>query len=156
VSLEQGCAGRGWSGIRGCRSVWCRTMAGGTGASPPGGELSTGPDPESVHTETQWQTSAAGNLYPERSNLHDGSDAGARTDLRDGSSYRAVRLRQGYLGTVRRKGRIRQAKPNATAPHLSTACSLLGKMLFPSLKPTARHSRWRDANLKWLSPIDLC
>ena len=27
-------------------------------------------------------------------------------------------LRQGYLGTVRRKGRIRQTKPNATAPHL--------------------------------------
>jgi hypothetical protein len=27
-------------------------------------------------------------------------------------------LRHGYLGTVRRKGRIGQAKPTATAPHL--------------------------------------
>ena len=27
-------------------------------------------------------------------------------------------LRQGYLGTVRRKGRIGHAKPTATAPHL--------------------------------------
>ena len=43
--------------------------------------LPTGPHQKSVHTESQWQTQAAGHLDPAGSGLHDGSDAGAGTDL---------------------------------------------------------------------------
>ncbi len=40
------------------------------------------PDPmKSVHTEGQWQTQAIGHLDRAGSGLHDGSDAGAVTDL---------------------------------------------------------------------------
>lgn len=35
-------------------------------------------------------------------------------------------LRQGYLGTVRRKGRIGHAKPTATAPHLYSTEQIRG------------------------------
>jgi RNA-directed DNA polymerase len=66
-----------------------------TGACAQRGDVPTGSDPESVHPESQWQTSAAGYLDPARSGVHDSSDAGARTDLRSRPSLRAVRLPAG-------------------------------------------------------------
>jgi hypothetical protein len=42
----------------------------------------TGSDKTSVHPEGQWQAQATGHLDPARSGGHDGSDAGARSDLR--------------------------------------------------------------------------
>jgi hypothetical protein len=46
---------------------------------------------ESVHTEGQRQAQAAGHLDRAGSGLHDGSDAGAGTDLRSRPSTRAIR-----------------------------------------------------------------
>src|SRR6202521_4619681 len=60
VPLEQGCAGRRRSGVRRCRSVWSAAVAWRTGACAQRGKLPTGADPESVHPEGQWQTSATG------------------------------------------------------------------------------------------------
>ena len=56
-------------------------MAGRTGACAQAGDLPTGSDQKSVHTEGQRQTQAAGHLDLAGSGLHDSSDAGAGADL---------------------------------------------------------------------------
>src|SRR6202044_963346 len=81
VPLQQGRTGCGRSRLRGHRSVWGATMAWRTGACAQAGNLSTGSNQKSVHTEGQRQTQAAGHLDLARSGLHDSSDAGAGTDL---------------------------------------------------------------------------
>src|SRR5262252_4463720 len=81
MPLQQGRTGRGWPGLCGHRSVWGAAVAWRTGACAPGGELPTGPYQKSVHTEGQWQTQAIGHLNLAGSGLHDGGNAGARTDL---------------------------------------------------------------------------
>lgn len=81
VPLQQGRTRRGWPGLCRGRSVRGAAMAGRTGASTQRGKLPTGPDPESVHPESQWQATATGHLNPAGSGEHDSSDAGARTDL---------------------------------------------------------------------------
>ena len=58
-----------------------QAMARRTGACAQAGDLSTGSHQKSVHTESQWQTSAVGHLDLARSGLHDSSNAGAGTDL---------------------------------------------------------------------------
>src|SRR5580692_538364 len=82
VPLEQGRTGGGRSGLRGHRSVRGAAVAWRTGACAQAGDLPTGPYQKSVHTKDQWQTQAVGHLDLARSGLHDGSDAGAGTDLR--------------------------------------------------------------------------
>src|SRR5258708_8506603 len=82
VSLEEGRSGGRRSGLRGHRGVWRRAVAWRTGACAPGGELPTGSYQKSVHPEGQRQAQAAGYLDRAGSGLHDGSDAGAGTDLR--------------------------------------------------------------------------
>src|SRR6202011_5283961 len=54
--------GRGWSGVRGCRSVWGGAVARRTGACAQGGELPTGAHQTRVHPEGQRQASAAGGI----------------------------------------------------------------------------------------------
>src|SRR3974390_116704 len=43
VSLQQGCTGCGWSGLRGYRGVWGGAVARRTGACAQEGDLPTGP-----------------------------------------------------------------------------------------------------------------
>src|SRR5713101_3362595 len=62
VPLQQGRTGCGWTGLRGHRSVWGAAMAWRTGACAQARDLPTGPHQKSVHTESQWQTQAAGHL----------------------------------------------------------------------------------------------
>src|ERR1700732_2770762 len=64
VPLQQGRTGGGWSRLRGHRSVWGATMAWRTGACAQARNLPTGPHQKSVHTESQWQTSAVGHFDP--------------------------------------------------------------------------------------------
>src|ERR1700736_1335691 len=66
VPLQQGRTGCGRTGLRGHRGVWVATVAWRTGACAQAGDLPTGPHQKSVHTEGQWQTQAAGNLYMRR------------------------------------------------------------------------------------------
>src|SRR5271170_862940 len=63
VPLQQGCAGRGWAGLRGCRGVWGAAMAWQTGACAQAGDLPTGAYQTRIHTEGQRQTQAAGLRY---------------------------------------------------------------------------------------------
>src|SRR6476660_5423461 len=51
VSLQQGRTGCGRAGFCGHRSVWDAAVAWRTGACAQAGDLSTGPDQKSVHTE---------------------------------------------------------------------------------------------------------
>src|SRR6202051_4039219 len=64
VPLQQGRTGCGWSRLRGHRSVWGATMAWRTGACAQARDLPTGTHQKSVHTESQWQTSAVGHFDP--------------------------------------------------------------------------------------------
>src|SRR5271165_2620059 len=82
VLLQQGRTGRGWSGVRGYRGVWGAAVAWRTGACAQAGDIPTGADQTSVHTEGQRQTQAAGHLDRAGSGLHDSSDAGVGADLR--------------------------------------------------------------------------
>ena len=81
MPLQQGRTGGRWAGLRGYRSVWGAAMAWRTGACAQAGDVSTVSYQKSVHTEGQWQTQAIGHLDLAGSGLHDGSDAGAGTDL---------------------------------------------------------------------------
>src|ERR1700691_3570407 len=92
VSLQQGRAGRGPSGLRGRRDVWGGAMAGRTGACAQAGDLPTGPYQTRLHTEGQRQAQAAGHLNLAGSGLHDSSDAGAGADLRSRPPIRTLRL----------------------------------------------------------------
>src|SRR5450631_1160590 len=91
VPLQQGRAGRGWSGLRGHRGVWGAAMAWRTGACTQAGDLPTGTYQTRVHTEGQRQTQAVGHLDLAGSGLHDSRDAGAGADLRGRSSIGTLR-----------------------------------------------------------------
>jgi len=92
VSRQQGRSGRGRSGLcgtsrhMGCSGGWANWRLRSAG------DLPTGADQKSVHTEGQRQAQAAGHLDLARSGLHDGSVAGTGTDLRSRPSTRAVCL----------------------------------------------------------------
>src|SRR5271165_2619958 len=79
---NKGAPGVDRQAFRGGRGGWGRAMAGGTGACAQAGDLPTGSNQTRVHTEGQRQAQAAGHLNLAGSGLHDGSDAGAGTDLR--------------------------------------------------------------------------
>src|SRR6516164_6322798 len=92
VPLERGCAGCGWAGLPAGRGLRCSTVAGGTGACAQGGEVPTGADQTSVYPESQREAQTLGHLDAAGSGVHDGSDAGAGSDLRSRPSTRAVRV----------------------------------------------------------------
>ncbi len=69
VPIQHGRAGCGWSGFRGHRGVWAAAVARGTGACAQAADLSTGPGPESDHTEDQRRISAAGHIDRARSSV---------------------------------------------------------------------------------------
>src|SRR6202035_5574350 len=70
--------------------VACRT-----GACAQGGDVPTGADQTSVHTEGQRQTQAAGHLDLAGAGLHDSTDAGPGADLRSRPSIGTIRLSGG-------------------------------------------------------------
>ena len=97
---NDGAPGVDAAGLHGGRSVRGAAVARRTGAGAQRGELPTGPHQTSVYPEGQFdgeesQAQAAGYLDPTGSGVHDSSNAGARTDLRSRSAFRAVRLPAG-------------------------------------------------------------
>src|SRR5215469_15209882 len=80
------------SEVRGHRDVRSRAVAGRTGARAEKPNLSTTSCAASLYTEAGRETAAARSARYPGSDSGDGSSSGARTNLRDRSTARAVRL----------------------------------------------------------------
>ena len=128
-------------------------VAGRTGACAQGGDIPTGTDQTCVHTEGQRQTQAAGHLDRAKPGLHDGSDAGAGTDLRSRPSTRNLRLpRRAQRQHDYRHNPVEEHGSEPNGPHHQPRQRPLKPAHRPTSLPVGPGNLPLTRRLRWVTP----